>query len=176
MILHESAKSILELKNKKVIKRLKKTTVTKRWFDTYQKLANNNPMYVKVLELIDDRTFVMEYISEPFINVETLIKHTKNYNRLNKDDIINITTLLPSIFVKTLEFSKSLPGNEFFIHTDMLLPNFIFTESKRIIVLDPDSFTFINNLEYVEKYYMSSINIMHNIQKIFYHKQGKVNV
>lgn len=176
MILHESAKSILELKNKKVIKRLKKTTVTKRWFDTYQKLANNNPMYVKVLELIDDRTFVMEYISESFIDIEILTKRPEHYDRLTKDDIINITTALPSIFAETLEFSKSLTGSDFFIHTDMRLPNFVFTESKKIIALDPDSFTFVDNLDYVEKYYMASINIMHNIQKIFYYKQGKVNV
>jgi len=170
MILHENSKSIIQLDNNKVIKHLKNTKVSERWFKTYKRLSKNNPLYVKVLEFIDDQTYTMEYISEPFYNLENFIKNTDNYNQLNKDDIINIASLLPSIFLQTLSFSKSLPGNEYFIHTDMLLPNFIFTQSKKIIIMDPDSFTFVDDLDYVEKYYMTSINVMYNIQKILYYK------
>lgn len=176
MILHENSKSIIELDNNRVIKHLKNSTVCKKWFNTYRRFSKNNSRYVKVLELIDDHTYAMESISESFIDIEALIKRPEHYNRLTKEDIINITALLPSIFAETLEFSKSLPGSDFFIHTDMLLPNFVFTESKKIIALDPDSFTFVKNLDYVEKYYMSSINVMYNIQKIYAYKEEETDV
>lgn len=176
MIIYENSKSIIELDNGKVVKHLKNSVICKKWFKTYQRFSKNDPRFVKVFEFVDQQTYTMEYISETFINLESLIKKSENYDKLTKDDIINITALLPSIFVKTLDFSRSLPNNEFFIHSDMLLPNFVFTRSKKLVVIDPDSFALVTNLDHIEKYYMSSINIMYNIQKIYAYKDSQHHV
>lgn len=171
MIIHQNSKSIIELtKNNTVVKTLKYGSVSKRWYNAYNQLSKNDDRFVKVLKILNDNSFEMEYISEPHKNLEHIIKNSECYDVLTKDDIINITSLLPDIFVKTLEFSKTLNNNEFFIHTDILIPNFLFTDSKKIKIIDPDSFSFVENLDYVEKYYMSSINVMYNIQKVFNHK------
>ena len=170
MIIHENSKSIVTLKNNVVIKYLKYTKIDKYWLYAYNQLSKKKSMYVKVLDIIDEQTYTMEYIPNIICTVEDLIKNSDNYHLLEKTEIINISSLLPSIFLETLNYSKSLPDDKYFIHTDPLLSNFVFTKSKKIVVIDPDSFTFVDNLDYIEKYYMSSINVMYNIQKIFYFK------
>jgi thiamine kinase-like enzyme len=170
MVIHESYKSIIKLtENNTVVKTLKTSSVDEEWLAAYNALTENDDRFVKVIKIINNSTYEMEYLDEPCITVEDIIKNPINYHRLAKNDIINITALLPELFVKTLELSKQLPGNKYFIHGDMLLPNFLFTDSKKIKIIDPDGFCFVENLDYVEKYYMSSINVMYNIQKIFSH-------
>lgn len=176
MIIHENSKSVISLKNNKILKHLKYNKINKDWFHAYKELSKKNSMYVKVLDIIDEQTYTMEYIPNIICTVENLIKNSDNYHLLEKTEIINISSLLPSIFLETLNYSKSLPNDKYFIHTDPLLPNFVFTKSKKIVVIDPDSFTFVDNLDYIEKYYMSSINVMYNIQKIFYFKSREKNV
>ena len=171
MIIHESYKSSIRLTdNGTVIKTLKNSEINDEWLSAYNTLSQNDDRFIKVLKILSKTSYEMEYLTESFVSVEDLIKNPKNYGKLSKDDIINITALLPSLFVKTLELSKQLPQNKYFIHGDMLLPNFLFTESKKSKIIDPDGFCFVNNLDFVEKYYMSSINVMYNIQKVFYHK------
>ena len=56
----------------------------------------------------------------------------------------------------------------YFVHTDLTLDNILVDNNKQIRIIDPDSYTWVPNLQWTEKYYITHINMMFCLQRYFY--------
>jgi hypothetical protein len=174
MLITETDKSTIELYDNRIVKTLKTTTITPEWEKAYRKISKQYPVFVKLIEVYSPIKYSMEYIHDAAGTVEGIIKRSDCYHLLDKVGVINVITSVNDAFSSTLRFSESIKGDQYFIHTDLTLANILFTKNKRCVVIDPDSFTFVKNLEYSEKFYMTQINLMYNIQKYHYEKEKNV--
>lgn len=153
--------------NKTVYKTLKHKEVSDHWLNYYNQVRNNNSVYVKVYEVINNRTFSMEYIEE-LDNLEHIIKEPKYWPLLSKEFIIEALETYHMAFTDGLRVSKNTDNNMYFMHTDLKVANLIVDKNHRVRIIDPDSYTWVTNLQWTEKYYINQINIMFCLQRYFY--------
>lgn len=185
--LHECKKSkiILNNKTKKVHKILKDLYIDRPWFESYQKFQEGRSNIVKVFEYISDREYTMEYIPH-LSDLEQIVKDPQYRNYLTKDFICDCIEIFNSAFVDGIRFSKNNTMNYFqektvadqkyFVHCDLKLSNFLVDENKKITLIDPDSFVWMNNLEGCEKFYMNQTNLMFCLQRYFSTMEGRIIV
>jgi serine/threonine protein kinase len=167
--IYESKNSVIELDVKKeiVYKTLKYKEVTHKWLNDYKKLSNNKKMYVEVYDIIDNNTFSMEYVKE-MDTLEHVIKQPKYWNLLNKNFIIDAIEIYNLAFIDSIKLSKDTDNNLYFINDDLKLGNILVTKDMNIKVVDPESYSWVPNLQWTEKYYMNQINLMFCLQRYFY--------
>jgi len=156
-------KNVIEFKNDSVTKTVNKPyiNITQTWVDMYTELSENNNYLVKVLDVNPNtNTIVMESL-DIFNDVEECLK---NYSdRITKPILCDIILALSTSWAQSIEFSKTLPNNDFFVHTDLSLQNIVLTKNNKVKVIDPDSYVIVEKLKYTEKFYMSQINLMANL-------------
>jgi RIO-like serine/threonine protein kinase len=154
-------KNVIEFKNDCVVKTVNKPfiNITQTWFDMYTELSDNNNYLVKVLD-VNSNTIVMESL-DIFDDVEECLKN--HSSRITKSILCDIILALSTSWAQSIEFSKALPNNDFFVHTDLSLQNIVLTKDNKVKVIDPDSYVIVEKLKYTEKFYMSQINLMANL-------------
>ena len=156
-------KNVIEFKNDSVIKTVNKPyiNITQTWVDMYTELSENNNYLVKVLDVNPNtNTIVMESL-DIFDDVEECLKN--HSARITKPILCDIILALSTSWTQSIEFSKTLPNNDFFVHTDLSLQNIVLTKDNKVKVIDPDSYVIVEKLKYTEKFYMSQINLMANL-------------
>jgi len=158
-------KNNISIQDDVVVKKINKNfiNISIEWFEFYKALAAKNKYLVKVLDIDIKRNILyMENLGN-CIHTEACLKDPYLKNRATKEIVCDIIIALNTAWSDSIEFSKSLQGNEFFVHTDLSLDNIVLTPNNKIKVIDPDSFQLIDKLLYTEKFYMSQINLMANL-------------
>ena len=155
----------VDTQNNTVIKTVNKPflDITQAWFDYYTKLSNENKYLVKVLDINSDKNIIiMENLGE-VLEVEQCLKDHVLRPRITKEIVCDVILALNTSWSQSIEFSKTLPDNNFFVHTDLSLDNIVMTTDNKIKVIDPDSYVIVDKLQYTEKFYMSQISLMANL-------------
>ena len=116
-------------------------------FDAWVKGKIHNPQFYnqKELEKIMDSSDVSNIL--------------KNFSKSNLFDLI---TTLNDVYSRSLEYSKNLPSNYVFHHTDFKLENIAVIRDKnniRFKVIDPNSWEVLPGYSCVETYYHSQIHL-----------------
>lgn len=157
--------NVINIQNDVVVKTINKPfiKITQLWFDRYTKLSKNNNYLVKVLDVdVDKNIITMENLGE-VKSVEQFLKQPHSKSKLKKNTLCDIILALNTTWSQSIEFSRTLPNDDFFVHTDLHLDNIVLTKDNKVKVIDPDSYTIVDKLKYTEKFYMSQINLMANI-------------
>lgn len=164
----ESRNCIVEYDgNDTVYKTLKQTKISHDWLEHYNQVRDNNSRYVEVYEVIDNKTLAMEYIDE-LDTLEYVLKEPHHWPRINKHFIIEALETFHQAFTDGLRVSKHQGNEMYFMHTDLKVANLIVDKDMRVIIIDPDSYTWVPNLQWTEKYYINQINMMFCLQRYFY--------
>ena len=171
-------KVFFDTQNKRVIKENDYLKVDN--LKHYMEFQENTPYVVKVLEIIDDKTFAMEYIDDivsmvhPFLSFHTLEKLADHVNtditqddillrQLKKKDLIELISSLNSVWTQALQFSKKLPGEMMWTNGDFKLSNIAVvrnTDSSLCYkVLDPDSWEVLPGYSSIETYYQCQFQL-----------------
>ena len=171
----ESPSSLLQLDEDKqivykTIKGDKDRTLSPGWLAGYTDISNMADNHVKVLDQVDDYTFVMEYIPNILDNLESVLKKPSYYPMLDKQFIIRATLAFCQANNVGLEYSAKFDDNMYFLHTDLKLANMLVTTDMKIIIIDPDSYRWIPNLDWMEKYSMNQVNLQFCLQRYFNYK------
>ena len=166
--LYESRNSIVEYDgNGTIYKTLKQNLVSEDWLHYYNQVRNNNPRYVEVYEVIDNKTITMEYVDE-LDTLEHVLKEPEHWPRIDKQFIIEAVESFHQAFTDGLRVSKQHSNDMYFLHTDLKIANLIVDKNMRVRIIDPDSYTWVPNMQWTEKYYMNQINMMCCLQRYFY--------
>ena len=171
-------KVFFDTQNKRVIKENDNLQVDN--LKHYMEFQENTPYVVKVLEIIDDKTFAMEYIDDivsmvhPFLSFHTLEKLADHVNtditqddillrQLKKKDLIELISSINSVWTQALQFSKKLPGEMMWTNGDFKLSNIAVvrnTDSSLCYkVLDPDSWEVLPGYSSIETYYQCQFQL-----------------
>ena len=153
--------------NSTVYKTLKENTLPDDWLQHYNQVRNNNPRYVDVYEVVDNNTLVMEYVDE-LDTLEHILKEPHHWHRIDKQFIIEALETFHQAFTDGLQVSKHQGGEMYFLHTDLKITNLIVDKDMCVKIIDPDSYTWVPNMQWTEKYYMNQINMMCCMQRYFY--------
>ena len=167
--IHESRNSVIELdtESRLLYKTLKHREVSDDWLHNYNLVRNDNSMYVKVHNVIDNKTFTMDYI-DAIGDLEYIIKDPSNWQMIDKDFVIQSIQSYTNAYLDGLRVSKNRTDKHYFMHTDLTLDNILVDNNKQIRIIDPDSYTWVPNLQWTEKYYITHINMMFCLQRYFY--------
>ena len=164
----ESRNCIVEYDgNDTVYKTLKQTKISHDWLENYNQVRDNNPRYVEVYEVIDNETLAMEYIDE-LDTLEYVLKEPHYWPQINKHFIIEALETFHQAFTDGLRVSKHHGNEMYFMHTDLKVANLIVDKDMRVMIIDPDSYTWVPKLQWTEKYYINQINMMFCLQRYFY--------
>ena len=173
----ETSKSIIKINTNNVVKILKDKSVRrpKQWLMHYQELCKSNKFLVKVFD-VDDAgdTVSMEKI-DFLTTIEVLLKDHHYFHLVNKNILCDILYAINYSWAQSMEYSKYIREDQYFINTDVSLHNMVITKDKGIKILDPESYDLIDTIpneswafDFTEKYYMTQINLMGKIQKFNY--------
>jgi hypothetical protein len=161
--------SIIKFKDNVVIKTVRNIEtqpISDQWLLHYKQLSKTNPALVKVFELIDHETYTMERL-DIIDTIENVLKLEQYYYLINKTVICDIITTVNDAWSQSIQASKNLKDNIFFVNCDLSLSIMVLTTDSKVKIIDPESYVFVNNLEYTEKYYMAQINLMSNLQRYY---------
>ena len=150
----------------KKVRNIKWQEISEQWILHYKQLSDINPALVKVFELVDHETYTMERL-DIVDSIENILKRKEYYHLINKNVICDIITAVNDSWSQAIEASKKLEDNKFFVNCDLQLANMVLTTDGKVRIIDPESYVFVNNLEYTEKYYMAQINLMSNLQTYY---------
>ena len=166
--LYESRNSIVEYDgNGTIHKTLKQNLVSEDWLHYYNQVRNNNPRYVEVYEVIDNKTITMEYVDE-LDTLEHVLKEPRYWPRIDKQFIIEAVETFHQAFTDGLRVSKHHASDMYFLHTDLKIANLIVGNDMRVRIIDPDSYTWVPKMQWTEKYYMNQTNMAFCLQRYFY--------
>jgi len=145
-----------------------KPWLTPTWLEYYKDLSDANPDLIKVYEIIDQQTYRMERI-DIINNLEVILKEPEYYTILNKQIISEVIRVINESWVQAIKYSNRFPElHKYYVNTDLTLDNLVLTTDYKVRVVDPESYNFVDNLDYTEKYYLNQVNLMYKLQKYFY--------
>jgi hypothetical protein len=171
-IIRETPAVIIFKSKNNIVKKLKTRYLEKDWLCFYDEVKKICPYFIDVYKIENNNTIYMKYIDEKFITLSDLIKYKEYEYFIDKNTICEAFKVLSSAFCACLEISKKLPNNMYFMYADFKTNNIIFLlESKKFIIIDPDSFIFVENLNYSEVYLMSQVDLIINLQKALVTKE-----
>lgn len=152
-----------------------KYAFSNNWFKHYSFLQENNPAMIEVYEVLSDQTCVMErlHVEE---NFEKIFVNPEDYPWFNKSLMLDVAVVTYKMWSQCLEYSKKLPGDDCFIHTDPNLFNMVWTKNKQIKLLDPDSWAYTTKMKYSEKFYMMQTQLMYNMLRFFYKENQCIDI
>jgi len=138
------------------------------WLEFYKCLSDENPDLLQIYEVIDQKTYRMEKI-EVIDNIERILKEPEYYPYLSKNIISEVIRVINESWVQAIKYSNTFPEqHKYFINTDLTLDNIVLTTDYKVRLIDPESYNFVNNLDYTEKYYLTQVNLMYKLQKYFF--------
>ena len=141
---------------------------------------------VKVLEIIDNTTFSMEFVPDvvsmvhPFLSFHRLEKivdfedrgmtgvitgasaNDRLIKQMQKKDLLELISTLSNVWTKGLDYSKKLPGKQMWTNGDFKLSNVaVINQDNRLSykVLDPDSWEIMPGFSSVQTYYQSQFQL-----------------
>lgn len=146
----------------------------------YMEFQETTDHVVKVLEIIDDKTFKMEFVPDivsmvhPFLSFHNLeILADQNHPdgisnddqlllRMKKNDLLELISSLNVVWTKALDYSKRLPSNKMWTNGDFKLGNIaVINKDNKLSykVLDPDSWEVLPGFSSVQSYYQCQIQL-----------------
>ena len=145
----------------------------------YMEIQETTPYVVKVLDIIDDKTFSMEWVSDiasmvhPFLSFHTIEKLADHVNvdithdeilirQMKKNDLLELISTCNTVWTKALDFSKKLPGEMMWTNGDFKLSNIaVINQDNKLSykILDPDSWEVLPGFSSVESYYQCQFQL-----------------
>ncbi len=145
----------------------------------YMEFQETTPYVVKVLDIIDDKTFSMEWVSDiasmvhPFLSFHTIEKLADHVNvdithdeilirQMKKNDLLELISTCNTVWTKALDFSKKLPGEMMWTNGDFKLSNIaVINQDNKLSykILDPDSWEVLPGFSSVESYYQCQFQL-----------------
>lgn len=145
----------------------------------YMEFQETTDHVVKVLEIIDDKTFSMEFVPDivsmvhPFLSFHTLenladqvkdgiSKDDQLLLRMKKNDLLELISSLNVVWTKALDYSKSLPSDKMWTNGDFKLGNIaVINKDNKLSykVLDPDAWEVLPGFSSVQSYYQCQIQL-----------------
>ena len=141
----------------------------------YMEFQHTTNDVVKVLEIIDDKTFSMEWIEDihsmvhPFLSFHRIEDITEGESaddqlikKMQKNDLIELISTLNNVWSKGLDYSKKLPGKEMWTNGDFKLSNIaVINKDNKLSykILDPDSWEVLPGFSSVESYYQCQFQL-----------------
>ena len=141
-------------KNKRCIKHLKTKHLWPQEVACYRKLCEINPYVIKMYEMMDEKTYAMEYVP----NIIAPVSKYFNENKCTKLEYIDLYNLINSVWSDAMMISRTLPGNEFFIHDDFKLDNIVVLKKENGIgfkLIDCDCWKIMKGYTAVDTYYQT---------------------
>lgn len=134
---------------------------------------------VKVLDIIDNKTFSMEFVPDivsmvhPFLSFHNLEKLADHVNaditnderllrRMKKNDLLELISTLNTVWTKALDYSKTLPEEMMWTNGDFKLNNIaVINQDNKLSykVLDPDSWEVLPGYSSVQSYYQCQFQL-----------------
>ena len=113
--IHESRNSVIELdtETRLLYKTLKHREVSDDWLHNYNLVRNDNSMYVKVHNVIDNKTFTMDYI-DAIGDLEYIIKDPSNWQMIDKDFVIQSIQSYTNAYLYGLRVSKNRTDKHYY--------------------------------------------------------------
>lgn len=107
----------------------------------FYKFVGKKDYYVKILEVKSSNEYTMEYLDI----LSTVDRYLDPWNPdFNKNIQENILDDILRVFIQLqndcLEFSKTLPAGQYWVHKDLHLSNFVITKDRKVKLIDIDSF------------------------------------
>ena len=145
----------------------------------YMEFQHTTNDVVKVLEIIDDKTFSMEWIEDihsmvhPFLSFSSIEKLTDHMNvditrdeillkQMKKNDLLELISTCNTVWTKALDYSKKLPGHMMWTNGDFKLSNIaVINKDNKLSykILDPDSWEVFPGFSSVETYYQCQFQL-----------------
>ena len=145
----------------------------------YMEFQETTEHVVKVLDIIDNKTFSMEFIPDivsmvhPFLSFHNLEKLADHVNaditnddrllrRMKKNDLLELISTLNTVWTKALDYSKTLPGEMMWTNGDFKLNNIaVINQDNKLSykVLDPDSWEVLPGYSSVQSYYQCQFQL-----------------
>jgi len=166
---HRVGETTIELVDKAIVKKTLSGPMHCRkhkdeWMESYKTLSDNNSVYVKVYDILDDRSYTMEYIPNCVSVSELLMKKTQGYrpSEFNLEDthVGKLTyqerfELIPEIWnTYSIVWSDSFKYNthrhpgSVFANNDLSIRQFVFDTDMNIRLLDVDEYKYIETRKY----------------------------
>ena len=128
---------------------------------------------VKVLDIIDNKTFTMEFIPDivsmvhPFLSFHRIEDLANKVNigitndeqlikRMKKNDLLELISTINTVWNKALDYSKTLPGEMMWTNGDFKLGNIaVINQDNKLSykVLDPDSWEMLPGYSSIQSNY-----------------------
>ncbi len=147
----------------------------KEWLMHYHELCRANRFLVEVFGIDDVGSTIRMEKLDFIATVEDLLKDPDYFHLVNKNILCDILYAINYSWAQSMEYSKCIREDQYFINTDVSLHNMVITKDKSIKILDPESYELIDTIpneswafDFTEKYYMTQINLMGKIQKFNY--------
>tara|TARA_A200000159_G_scaffold31514_1_gene28089 strand:- start:325 stop:873 length:549 start_codon:yes stop_codon:yes gene_type:complete len=165
-IVHDLDKNIL-------IKTLKKEPyIDQQWFDLYQKLQEKTPNVVKIFDMIDKRTYTMEYLEHVIDNFDDFTKQPRAFppkKKFTKLDFVRLHKCIYGVWTSALELSVDLPDHQFFTNNDAKLANICILKHKsgyQFKFIDADGWSRTTGYHGMDCYYQTQLKIALQMQRI----------
>lgn len=145
----------------------------------YMDFQETTEYVVKVLDIIDNKTFSMEFVPDivsmvhPFLSFHNLEKLADHVNaditnddrllrRMKKNDLLELISTLNTVWTKALDYSKTLPAEMMWTNGDFKLSNIaVINQDNKLSykVLDPDSWEVLPGYSSIESYYQCQFQL-----------------
>ena len=161
------SKIVHDTENNIVIKTVKRKALTTEWFNLYKDLQNRTPHIVKIIDLIDDYTYTMEYIKGIETDLYNLLDPYKG-SPMTKTDYIRLVKAINHTQIASMALSNELPGKKFFVNQDAQLKNVAVIKNKNgyhFKYLDADSWNAEKGFYGVEGFYTAQFKIVFSTQR-----------
>lgn len=145
----------------------------------YMDFQETTEHVVKVLDIIDNKTFSMEFVPDivsmvhPFLsfhNLENLADHVnaditnddRLLRRMKKNDLLELISTCNTVWTKALDYSKTLPAEMMWTNGDFKLSNIaVINQDNKLSykILDPDSWEILPGFSSVQSYYQCQFQL-----------------
>jgi serine/threonine protein kinase len=129
-----------------------------QWFDFYQMFQEKEPRLVKIVNFDGDRTIEIEKIEGFDLRDTRLIK------RMTKEERRHLTYEVISLWGIIQTFT--IDDHKTFLHRDFCISNLMYEPStRRVRLIDPDSFTVLNPSEDNPTHLGNFIDTLYNMKR-----------
>ena len=145
----------------------------------YMEFQETTEHVVKVLDIIDNKTFTMEFIPDivsmvhPFLSFHRIEDLANKVNigitndeqlikRMKKNDLLELISTINTVWNKALDYSKTLPGEMMWTNGDFKLGNIaVINQDNKLSykVLDPDSWEMLPGYSSIQSYYQCQFQL-----------------
>ena len=172
-ILHNSevSKIVYDKQSNIVHKTLKQKPVDEHWVRLYKEFQKTASV-VKIIDMVDDHTYSMEYIPNIITTVDEFTQSwSREYSFIrNKNNLINLHSTILESWQSAMRISKNLDGDRFWACGDIKLTNIVVVKCKNntinFKVMDADSWGIRNGYQSVDTFYQSQLKVALVMQRL----------